>query len=253
MASGKELFALKGHTGEVTGVAFSPDGQRLASVSKDGTVKILETVPLPLEILHQRELREWTFDLVESLFATGMLRAEAIQSLRDNPRLSETLRQAALTLAEHSRLDPQALNSVSWAVVRQPDGSGDAYGRALLQAEEACRLEPDNGNYLNTLGVAQYRLGQYQAAVETLARSDIPPEGTASFLLLAGTRLGRPAGSLAFLAMAQYQLGRKEQAQATLTRLREAMTKSRWVKDPESAAFLREAETLIEAAPATKK
>ena len=32
-ATGKELFALKGHAGWGTSVAFSPDGQRLASAS----------------------------------------------------------------------------------------------------------------------------------------------------------------------------------------------------------------------------
>ena len=36
-ATGKELFALKGHAGWVTSVAFSPDGQRLASANQDGS------------------------------------------------------------------------------------------------------------------------------------------------------------------------------------------------------------------------
>ena len=59
---------------------------------------------------------------------------------------------------------------------------------------------------------------------------------------------------LAFLAMAQYQLGQKEQAQETLARLRKTMTKPPWAKDAESAAFLREAEMLIEGkAPDRKK
>jgi WD40 repeat protein len=39
-ATGQETLTLKGHVGPVWGVAFSPDGQRLASASLDGTRKI---------------------------------------------------------------------------------------------------------------------------------------------------------------------------------------------------------------------
>jgi WD40 repeat protein len=39
-ATGRETLSLQGHTGPVESVAFSPDGKRLASASKDGTVKV---------------------------------------------------------------------------------------------------------------------------------------------------------------------------------------------------------------------
>ena len=38
--TGQEILTLKGHTGGVNSVAFSPDGQRLASAGCDGTVKV---------------------------------------------------------------------------------------------------------------------------------------------------------------------------------------------------------------------
>ena len=38
--SGQELLTLSGHTDRVNGVAFSPDGRRLATASADKTAKV---------------------------------------------------------------------------------------------------------------------------------------------------------------------------------------------------------------------
>jgi WD40 repeat protein len=39
-ATGQELLTLRGHSGPVYGVAYSPDGKRLATASSDHTAKV---------------------------------------------------------------------------------------------------------------------------------------------------------------------------------------------------------------------
>jgi hypothetical protein len=73
---------------------------------------------------------------------------------------------------------------------------------------------------------------------------------------LNAAQAGLQPADLAFLAMAQHQLVRKDEARATLGRLRGVMKKPQWLQkimpqqdwttNPEAMAFLREAEELIE-------
>ena len=41
--TGKELLSLKGHSGAITCVAFSPDNKRLATTSSDATIKVWDS------------------------------------------------------------------------------------------------------------------------------------------------------------------------------------------------------------------
>jgi hypothetical protein len=281
--TGQQVLALQGHTGKVSSVAFSPDGRRLASASVDQTIRIWDATALTPQALVEREARgllhflfakrlstEAVFaairrdltineavrqqalawaepygrnlveyeaqSLVQSLFAKLMLRGDVLNSIRSQTSLSEPVRRLALTLAESWPEDAASLNTACWAVVRRPDGNAEAVRQVLRFAEAACQLEPKNGHYLNTLGVAQYRAGQYAAALATLTRAD---------QLNAAARQGSIPDDLAFLTMAHYQLGHKDQAQATLGRLREVLKKPQWAKSTESLGFLREAETLL--------
>jgi eukaryotic-like serine/threonine-protein kinase len=196
-ATGDEVFTLRGHTAGVLGVAFSRDGLRIASASKDMTVKVWDAGPPSPEAIR--------------------LRREAL-------------------LADDRREEARRRNDASWAVVAAQGRPTEAYVRALLDAEVAVRLAPDDGMILNTLGVARYRAGKFAEALDTLSRSNE--------LNAAGGAESMPA-DLAFLAMAHHRLGQSTEARAMLEKLRVAMKQVKWKDDPESRGFFREAEALI--------
>ena len=114
----------------------------------------------------------------------------------------------------------------------------------LVQAEAACALTPDDGPCLTALGIARYRLGRYEEALQVLTRAE--PLNTAR-------PPGRPPGApgeahpsdLALLALTHHRLGRAE-ARPYLSRTREVMKDPRRANDEEAAALLREAEAVIE-------
>ena len=100
------------------------------------------------------------------------------------------------------------------------------YELALRHAEAAQRFGPPGDRFPRTTqfrpeaeaGIAHYRLGHYRECVETLLRADaLYKEHDKRY---SGARL------LGFLAIAYHRLGQKDEAQATLARLREVM------KDP---------------------
>jgi hypothetical protein len=231
-ASGRELLTLSGHASIVHGVAFSPDGAHLASAG-DVRVLIWNARPWTNDVRDERDARS----RLEFLLDHRLLKDDVRDFLRTDKTVSDAVRQLALKLLDQYGEDPNRLNSTSWLTVRQPNGDAVKYRRAVQLAEAACRLKPDDGNSLNTLGVAYYRAGQYQQALDTLARSrplsaKLPPVGD------------HPA-DVAFLAMCHQQLGQPDQARKLLAELRTLCQKAAWTRNAEAQAFLREAEALI--------
>jgi WD40 repeat protein/tRNA A-37 threonylcarbamoyl transferase component Bud32 len=239
--SGQELLTLEGH--EARDLVFSPDGRRLANNrwynAINNSVWVWETEPLPADELSRREVAH----LVLDLFASHALRADVLARLRTDPTLDAAAREAALKLVNEIREDPDGLNRLAWQAVSTPGGGHDAYALALRRAEATVQAAPGNGNFLNTLGVAHYRLGAYAKAVETLEKSA---------KLKAGPNGPTPV-DLAFLAMAHHQLGHKEQAKATLDRLRDVMKQPLQASNLEGRRLLVEAEELIGGKAAAKK
>jgi hypothetical protein len=237
--AGHELLTLRGHTIAVSGVAFSADGRRIASASPDMTVRVWEALPVSDELWHQRAL----VSHVEALFADLFFREEVQAALRKDSALNEADREFALQVAQTHEEDVRGANDAAWKVVARPGAGKDAYALALRRAEVAVRLAPLDGNTLNTLGVAQYRVGRYADALATLLKSE----------KLNAAKTGSEPSDLAFLAMAQHQLGKKDEAKVMLGRLREVMKQPRWANNAEAKGFLREAEELIDRKPASKK
>jgi tetratricopeptide (TPR) repeat protein len=164
------------------------------------------------------------------------LRGDVLERLRTLPGMSPSRRQEAITVAQTHPENPQALNNLARQLVMLPGGETSGYRKALRSSEVACQLEPKNGDYLNTLGVAYYRVGNYAKALETLLRSD--PINKTQFQ-------GSIPADLAFLAMTHQQLGHAQEARAELQRLRERMKDPRWAEDAEAQGCLREAEALL--------
>ena len=239
-ATGKELFTLKRHDGSfqqtggflnrVNCVAFAPDGRRLASGSA-GTVTIWETSVPPEE-----QDRRAAHQLVADLFRQRGLRADVLEWLRTVPGMSPSRRQEAVTVAQTYPENPELLNRLARQLVNLPGGETSGYRKALRYSEEACQLEPVTGAYLTTLGVAHYRVGNDDKALETLLRADNINQKQEK---------GSIPADLAFLAMTQQHLGHAKEAQAELQRLRERMKEPRWAQDAEAQGFLREAEALL--------
>jgi WD40 repeat protein/serine/threonine protein kinase len=174
---------------------------------------------------------------------------EVATFIRRDPTITEAVRQRALAWIEpcwriqlrvETARNARALINASTAVVRDACADSAAYQRALRQAEAVYEVLPGDVRCLNTLGIAYYRVGKYQEALDTLGRCN-------------KLRQEPVPEDLAFLTMAQHHLGATEQSRATLARLQEVIKQPRWAENAEAQAELREAEEVLKTKPAACK
>jgi WD40 repeat protein/tetratricopeptide (TPR) repeat protein len=125
------------------------------------------------------------------------LRSQAHERLGHHDRAQADLKRAS----ESVRADPQELNNLAWQLATAAPGLRDPE-RALELARKAVAQAPGQAIYLNTLGVAQYRAGEYSEAIATLEKS------------LAAGKGETDAFDLFFLAMARFKLGQIARARA---------------------------------------
>jgi WD40 repeat protein/tRNA A-37 threonylcarbamoyl transferase component Bud32 len=230
---GQEALTLKGHRDLVKGVALSPDGRRLASASNDGTIRIWDARPLTRAVRDERG----ALSMLDALFARPMLKRDVVATVAADRTITASVRRKALGLAESYRDDPKRFAEASWAVISKGGAATEQFRRALDWAETARRLGPEKRFHFLVLGVAQYRVGRYRQAVETLRQvCQVSASGFKASPF--------PAG-LAFLAMAEHHLGHTEQAQADLAHLRALLKQPALANDAEALSYLRAVEDLL--------
>ena len=128
--------------------------------------------------------------------------------LRWGPALADVEAAVAARPTMAASLRPDlalCANNFAWELATGPAAIRDP-ARAVALARRAILLTPEDWLYLNTLGVALYRAGELDEAVDVLERS------------LAAGNGGSDAFDLFFLAMARQKLGDAARARAEFDR-----------------------------------
>jgi len=235
-ATGQEVHTLKPGAGRILSVAFSADGLRLAAAAIHNQVLVWDARPL-------------TADLRTELVAANLLKTAApeaanesdlLRRIRERRLIDDSVRQRALGMAgeywhsQSKRIAAQnALehNEEAWGLAATADLKLQNTGRAVELAKKAVELAPKQGIYWNTLGVAQYRAGEWKAAVAALEKS-------------MRLRSGGDAVDWFFLAMAYWRLDAKAESRTWYARAVSWTEKNR-PSDDELRRFRAEADELF--------
>jgi tetratricopeptide (TPR) repeat protein len=125
-----------------------------------------------------------------------------------------------------------------WEVVRRDDRTVEEYREALRKARLICRHDVNHHVYRTTLGMALYRMGDYEQALAAFERS---------------REIAREPDPYnhAYSALAHHHLGRTEEARAALARLREIVAAPPYVLYGGMQDLLHKVELLIDPDPET--
>jgi tetratricopeptide (TPR) repeat protein len=121
--------------------------------------------------------------------------------------------------------------NLAWVLASCADSKWRDAVQAVEHAKKAVGLDPKQGSYWNTLGVANYRAGDWKAAVTALEKSMEFRKGGGSF-------------DWFFLAMAQWQLGKKDEARKWYDKAMEWMEKNQ-LRNEDLVRFRAEASELL--------
>ncbi len=232
------MIALNCLDSNFTSLGFEPDGSRLVGTGTNTAVFALET-QVPPNGYEIRDQMLQTITLVDHLFQSLVFSQDIIAHLQTETSTPEAIRNMAIALVKIRGDQPTLLNSTAWGIARVASNSLEKYRIALRASELACKIRPNDYNLLNTLGVAQYRMGDYRSALRTLQQCDA--------MHFERNGESHPV-DIAVLAMAQWRMGLIESACRNLSLAQQLMQKELNSKNEENQSLFHEAETLVDCA-----
>ncbi len=229
-------YTLRGHRGRVCFAAFSPADGSLVSTDDQGPIAIWPASPQQSELNLQRYCAGYSGYLFEKLFQESGYENDwvdrMIQRVQSMHPSDAELHEAFARTARMLALDADRLEHESWRLVERSEQASVDYDLGLRAAERACELEPDNVSFQQTLGVAQYRAGLYEAALATL-------EPVA--------KRRNEVHDYAVLAMCYYKLGHRAEALKALHDAKARLAGFKTADDSSVRRFVDEADSLINA------
>jgi tetratricopeptide (TPR) repeat protein len=183
----------------------------------------------------------------------GEATAQLLKSLEVNPKFDPASRNLITTLKEQKK-DEEAIAAYRKAIKLSPDnlglrlnlakllsfGTNEKFlnpGEAVLHAQEAIRIKPEDAKCWVILGVAHFRTGDWQAARDTLQQSvDLG---------------GNHPSDLIFLAMTHWQLDDQTEARKWYAKALAWREKNK--PEAELQEFYKEAEKLLDGETEDKK
>jgi WD40 repeat protein len=227
-AGGQELARLESpDQGHCAFTTFSPDGRYL--VANNGDFAALHVWDL-CEL--RRQLKELDLDWQADPDPPTVA---APPSAPGTAPFAVEIDIGPLVASAKQRETARLLNNDAWYLVTGPHEQHDPV-RALELIRKAVEADPNTATYWNTLGVVQYRNGQYREAAATLEKS------------LAAGKGESDACDLFFLAMCRQHLGDAATARDCYNRAlkwQQGQTKLLPDETAELKAFQAEAEALL--------
>jgi tetratricopeptide (TPR) repeat protein len=199
--TGKRLASFKGHASDVHSLAFSSDGKTLATAGADQTVRLWDVLTGQERSTlagHKGPVLKVQFSPDGNTLATASWDGVKLWRAATDPEA--LARRTILDSDDPNYQVARQAHLSAWALATTADPEERNPAKAVELAKKAVELAPTQGTYWNTLGVAQYRTGDWKAALEALENS---------MRLLPGKQ---ESFNMFFLAMAHWRLGEKDKA-----------------------------------------